>query len=208
MIGGTIHEMRQGADPVVLAAFAAVMVCWLIFGVVFLLRTLEQPRDLRETRRNPRATAGMFVQAVSYGLMWGFPRRSLRPIVSMPLWLDIVIGAIAVVIAAASVWLVVAAVRALGRQWALRARLVEGHELITSGPYALVRNPIYTGMFGMLVATGLLVTRWPALLAAMPIFLAGTVIRVRSEETLLRGAFGADFDAYTRRVPALIPGVY
>ena len=60
----------------------------------------------------------------------------------------------------------------------------------------------------MLVATGLLVTRWPAFLAAIPIFLVGTMIRVRSEETLLRGAFGADFDAYTRRVPALIPGVY
>ena len=47
------------------------------------------------------------------------------------------------------------AVRTLGKQWAMRARLVEGHQLITVGPCAYIRNPIYTGMPGMLIATGL-----------------------------------------------------
>ena len=199
---------RPGADPVVLAAFAAVMVCWLIFGLVFLLRMLKQPRGIRETRRNPRAIIGMVLQAAGYWVMWLSLRYPLVPIVIMPLWLDIVVGVIAVVLAAVSVWLVVAAVRALGRQWALRARLVEGHELITSGPYGLVRNPIYSGMFGMLLATGLVATRWPEFLIAIAVFLAGTVIRVHSEESLLREAFGAEFESYTHRVPALIPRIY
>ena len=200
--------LKPGADPVVLAAFAAVMVCWLIFGLVFLLRMLKQPRGIRETRRNPRAVVGMVLQTAGYWVTWLSPRHPLVPIVVMPLWLDIVIAAIAVVIATVSVWLVVAAVRALGRQWALRARLVEGHQLITSGPYGLVRNPIYSGMFGMLLATGLVATRWPEFLIAIAIFLAGTLIRVRSEESLLREAFGAQFETYTHHVPALIPGVY
>lgn len=199
---------QPGADPVVLAALAAVMVCWLIFGLVFLLRMLKQPRGLPETRRNSRSVIGMVLQGFAYGLMWTRFRPSPQPIVSMPLWLDIVVAVVAVIIAVGSLWLVTSAVRALGRQWALGARLVEGHELITSGPYGLVRNPIYSGMFGMLLATGLVATRWPEFLIAIAVFLTGTVIRVHSEESLLREAFGAEFESYTHRVPALIPGVY
>ncbi|HZU44593.1 MAG TPA: isoprenylcysteine carboxylmethyltransferase family protein [Terriglobales bacterium] len=200
--------MRQGADPVVLAAFAAVMVCWLIFGLVFLLRRLKPTRGTPEVRRNRRSIVGMVLQGLAYGLIWVRFRPAVQPIVTMPLWADIVVAAVAVVIAATSIWLVITAVRALGKQWALGARLIQGHELITSGPYALVRNPIYSGMFGMLLATGLVATRWPEFLIAIAIFLLGTVIRVRIEENLLRHAFGAEFDNYAHRVPALIPGVY
>jgi protein-S-isoprenylcysteine O-methyltransferase Ste14 len=63
-------------------------------------------------------------------------------------------------------------------------------------------------MFGMLVATGLAVSRWSTLLVAIVIFLAGTYVRVRIEERLLRGQFGSEFDEYTRRVPAVIPGIW
>ena len=98
------------------------------------------------------------------------------------------------------------AVRTLGKQWAIAARLVEGHKLITEGPYGWVRNPIYTGM--LLLATGLAVSRWIALPAAIALFGMGTVIRVRSEEKLLREAFGEEFEQYTRRVPAVLPGIY
>jgi protein-S-isoprenylcysteine O-methyltransferase Ste14 len=96
----------------------------------------------------------------------------------------------------------------LGKQWALAARLVEGHELIQDGPYRFVRNPIYTGMFGMLVATGLAAGRWFNLLIAIVMFAVGTYIRIRSEERLLRQAFGSKFEVYARDVPALIPGIY
>ena len=100
------------------------------------------------------------------------------------------------------------AARTLGKQWALAARLVEGHELIQDGPYRFVRNPIYTGMFGMLIATGLAVTTWPLLLVATILFALGTYVRVRIEEKLLRQAFGERFEQYARKVPALIPGIY
>jgi protein-S-isoprenylcysteine O-methyltransferase Ste14 len=63
-------------------------------------------------------------------------------------------------------------------------------------------------MFGMMLATGLITTQWIPLLGASVLFIAGTYIRVRSEERLLREAFGAEFEAYARRVPALIPGIY
>jgi len=97
------------------------------------------------------------------------------------------------------------AVRSLGKQWVLAARLLEGHKLVTEGPYNVVRNPIYTGMFGMLLATGFAVSHWLGLSIAIVIFAIGTFIRVRSEEKLLREAFGGEFDEYARKVPAVIP---
>ncbi len=111
-------------------------------------------------------------------------------------------------LAVGSVWLVASAVSALGKQWALAARLVEGHKLITTGPYRFVRNPIYTGMLGMLVATGLAMEHWTGLIVGVVLFAVGLVIRVRSEEKLLRAAFGKEFEDYAERVPAVLPGIY
>ena len=59
----------------------------------------------------------------------------------------------------------------------------------------------------MLLATGLSFTRLIVLMLAVAVFFVGTIIRVRSEEKLLREAFGAEYDAYRRRVPAIIPFV-
>jgi len=104
-----------------------------------------------------------------------------------------------------SVWFCSAAIRTLGKQWSLAARVVEGHKLVTEGPYSIVRNPIYTGMFGMLLATGLAVSHWIGVAFAIVVFAIGTFIRVRSEERLLREMFGPEFEAYARKVPAVIP---
>jgi protein-S-isoprenylcysteine O-methyltransferase Ste14 len=120
----------------------------------------------------------------------------------------IVFGVMTVGIAVVSGWLIESAIRTLGKQWALRARLVEDHQLITVGPYAHIRNPIYTGMLGMLIATGLATEHWIAMIAAIVIFVIGMVIRVRSEEKLLRAEFGEEFEAYARRVPAVVPGIF
>src|SRR5438034_10719831 len=112
------------------------------------------------------------------------------------------------VMAITTVWCCSTAIRALGKQWSLAARLVEGHKLVKEGPYSVVRKPIYTGMFGMLLATGLAVSHWIGLLMAILVFAVGTAIRVHSEERLLRGAFGEEFEAYARKVPAVVPFLF
>jgi protein-S-isoprenylcysteine O-methyltransferase Ste14 len=120
-------------------------------------------------------------------------------------FLEIALSMITIALAAGSVWFCAASLRALGQQWSLAARVVEGHKLVTQGPYSIVRNPIYTGMFGMLLATGLAVSHWIGLVLAIVVFAIGTMIRVRSEERLLREMFGSGFDEYARKVPAVIP---
>jgi protein-S-isoprenylcysteine O-methyltransferase Ste14 len=186
--------------------FVIVMLCWFSFAGIFLLR--KKPPSPPDQKRSPGSLIGVALQGLAYGIVWGVHREAFTPMVSAGRLVEIVLSLVAICVAVGSVWFVMAAVNTLGKEWSLTARLVEGHKLATTGPYAYVRHPIYTGMLGMLVATGLAFSHWAALLPALVIFFVGTIIRVRSEEKLLREAFGEKFDDYKRRVPAIVPGLY
>ena len=194
--------------PLALVTLLGVILCWIFFVGIFLLRK-RPPREV-EAKRDRHALLGIVLQMFAYFLVWFQPPRTqfLPPVAALSGVVGIAFAVFTISLAAASAWLMKSAVRTLGKQWAVAARLVEGHKLITDGPYAYVRNPIYTGMFGMLIATGLAMEHWIATVAAVIIFAAGLVIRVRTEEKLLRAAFKQEFEEYARRVPAVIPGIY
>ncbi|MGP0020346.1 MAG: methyltransferase family protein [Candidatus Sulfotelmatobacter sp.] len=101
-----------------------------------------------------------------------------------------------------SVW----ARRYLGKNWSQAVTLKEDHELITSGPYALVRHPIYTGL--LLAFAGCAVARgeWRGVLAVVIVF-AALWHKLRLEEKWLGAQFGEPYAAYSRRVAALVPYV-
>ena len=188
------------------AAFAAVLFGWLAFGVILLLGRSRGAKS--EIQRDSKSRLGFLLQTAGYAIAFLFPRTYFSPIVPMSRVAEQALAAATIVLAIASVSFCLAAALTLGRQWALIARLVESHELITRGPYAVVRNPIYLAMFGMMIATGLAVSRWQALALGIAVFLAGNEIRIRSEEKLLRGAFGPAFEEYARRVPAFLPRLF
>jgi protein-S-isoprenylcysteine O-methyltransferase Ste14 len=194
--------------PLALLTLAGVTLCWLGFAAVLLLR--KRPPKESEAKRAPLSLLGIFLQMCAYFLGWFQPPRKpfLPPVAVLSGNIGILFSLCTLALAVGSVWLMASAVRTLGKQWAVAARLVEGHKLITAGPYRFVRNPIYTGMFGMLVATGLAMEHWAALIFAIILFAAGLLIRVRSEEKLLRAAFGKEFEDYAERVPAVLPGIY
>ena len=71
--------------------------------------------------------------------------------------------------------------------------------LVTDGPNAVSRNPMYVGMALTLVATGLLSGRpWTALAAGG--LMATLTPQIEREEAALARLFGDDYTAYTRRV--------
>ena len=92
----------------------------------------------------------------------------------------------------------------LGRNWSGTITIKVDHELITGGPYAIVRHPIYTGMLLGFVGSAIAVGGWRGVLA---VALAAWAIwrRVRLEEAAMRQQFGARYEQYSKRVPALIP---
>jgi protein-S-isoprenylcysteine O-methyltransferase Ste14 len=194
-------------DALHLAAFFVVGASWLGLGVVLVLGK-RQSTAAAETKRDTKSSAGMVLQGLGYAIVFAGTRTLFSPIVPMSQMLEIALATMSAAIAAASIWFCYTAARTLGKQWALVARVTEGHELVTAGPYSIVRNPIYLAMFGILAATGLEISRWQALAAAIVVFLIGTAIRIRSEENLLREAFGAKFDDYARRVPAFFPRLF
>jgi protein-S-isoprenylcysteine O-methyltransferase Ste14 len=98
------------------------------------------------------------------------------------------------------------AVATLGRHYDVVLEIHAGHEIVRSGPFALVRHPVYTGLavhfIGACIATGNLLLFAGTLLVTLQTFW----IRARAEEQLLRGEFGAEYDRYARDVPMLVPG--
>jgi protein-S-isoprenylcysteine O-methyltransferase Ste14 len=195
--------MKFRPDVPAEVVFCVVAVCWIGFGGILFFGKKGAAKV--EKKRDLKSHFGFLLQCLAYAICFTFYRPYFSPFVAMSRAWEVVLAGVTIAIAIASEWLCFAAARALGRQWALVARVIEGHELIEQGPYALVRNPIYLAMIGMLLAIGMAVSRWPALVAALVVFFAGNEIRIRSEEKLLREAFGAKFDGYARRVPSVFP---
>jgi protein-S-isoprenylcysteine O-methyltransferase Ste14 len=193
-------------DKLRLTAFFVVVATWFVSTVYFLVARRKRPPQTEEAKRDPKSYRGIAIQSVAIFAVWVFHRNDLGPLLPMPQWAMVVILIAAIVIAILSLWLSIAAIRTLGKQWTYVARVIEGHRLITEGPYNLVRNPIYLAMFGALVATGLVFSKWWAFFPAVVVFLVGTWIRIRSEEKLLCATFGQEWTDYTRRAPALFPG--
>ena len=191
------------------AVCAVVAGAWVAFEVVLYLFLRRRPTGAVERARDTGSRVGLALQSLSYVVVLVFTRERFTHIASPPgEGFDVAVALLTGALAVGSVWLVRSAFGTLGAQWSLTARVLEDHELITAGAYGRVRHPIYTGMFGMLLATGLAVSGWGGLLAGLIVFWAGTLVRIRSEERLLRAAFGAEYDDYARRVPAVLPGIY
>jgi protein-S-isoprenylcysteine O-methyltransferase Ste14 len=92
----------------------------------------------------------------------------------------------------------------LGTNWSQAVTLKEGHELITSGPYAVVRHPIYTGLLTAFAGCAIARGEFRGLLA---VALVLTVLwpKLRLEEEWMRSRFGEAYEAYARRVSRLVP---
>jgi len=93
----------------------------------------------------------------------------------------------------------------LGRFWSNAITHKEDHRIIDTGPYGMVRHPIYTGQIIGLLATGLAVGNWAAMLGVVLISL-GECQKARMEERFLSAELGADvYGPYCRRVPMIVP---
>jgi protein-S-isoprenylcysteine O-methyltransferase Ste14 len=95
----------------------------------------------------------------------------------------------------------------LGRLWSSAITRKDEHRLVDTGPYALVRHPIYTGIIIALVATAATEATLMAALGAVLIAI-GLWVKARAEERFLLAELGPDaYESYRRRVPMLLPFV-
>jgi protein-S-isoprenylcysteine O-methyltransferase Ste14 len=95
----------------------------------------------------------------------------------------------------------------LGRLWSSSVTKKADHHIVDTGPYAIVRHPIYTGIIAALYATAILKGHAIAILGVL-LMTFGFWLKARLEERFLREQLGAEaYDAYRRRVPMLVPFV-
>jgi protein-S-isoprenylcysteine O-methyltransferase Ste14 len=94
----------------------------------------------------------------------------------------------------------------LGRNWSAIVTVKENHELITTGPYRIVRHPIYTGLLLGVIGTALARGQWSGVVAAA-LFAWSFWRKLKLEEQWMRERFGAAYESYSRHVAALLPFV-
>jgi protein-S-isoprenylcysteine O-methyltransferase Ste14 len=93
----------------------------------------------------------------------------------------------------------------LGRDWSWRVARKEGQRIVDTGPYAVVRHPIYTGILVAGVATAALEAKWPSLVG-LALFAAGLWQKARLEERFLSQELGAKaYGDYASRTGMLLP---
>ena len=169
---------------------------WALWVAPFFLLKRSHPSSAPATV-DRRARWGIGLQMLAFSAVWFAPFSMGAPAA----WRV----AFAVVFFAAGDVLTWTATRALGKQWRIDAGLSDDHELVRSGPYRIVRHPIYAAMWCSLLGTGLLLTPLARLALAVPIFALGIEIRVRIEDALLVSRFGEKAREYQRSVPAYLP---
>jgi protein-S-isoprenylcysteine O-methyltransferase Ste14 len=148
-------------------------------------------------------------RAVHTNLMW----LSLFLLFAPLPWLDLrvlppgsVWALIGIALHVGSFSLAIAARRTLGRYWSGEITHKVDHELIRSGPYRVVRHPIYTAILGMAIGTALVSGDLHAFLGAA-VMTGAYARKIRLEERNLDQVFGPRYEEYRRTTRALIPWV-
>ena len=175
---------------------------WL--GFVVFWSVTAGPRDPRRSEESRRSRAlhqnllnlGLLLLFVSIpGLRWRYgPPNPWH----VPAGLGIL---------AAATLLHVWARRHLGRNWSSQVMIKDDHQLVRTGPYHLVRHPIYTAILGLAIGTAMVSGRVVSLLGCAVIAFA-YVRKLRIEERMLGETFGAAWEGYRKRSWALVPGVF
>ena len=185
--------------PLVLNIVSA---CWILFAVIWLLAAFATKQSVYQESRAQRL--GYTIPILLGGFLLAKGHRLSDPLNHRVIPHFEALAWTGAVLCIAGLAFCIWARFTLGRNWSGVVTLKGGHELITSGPYALVRHPIYTGLLTMFVAT-VIVLGHVAGIIAMPFVLVSLWIKLRHEEKLMLQKFPNEYAAYQQRVKRIIP---
>jgi protein-S-isoprenylcysteine O-methyltransferase Ste14 len=130
---------------------------------------------------------------------------ALEALTGGPMRVPAAVTASGLVLVAAGLLLHVVARRRLGVHWASDVTVLASHQLVTDGPYAVVRHPIYLAVASMGLGT-LLIHPSAATICLTAGLAGGIALKIGAEERALATVLGRRHAAYAARVPAFLPG--
>lgn len=175
---------------------------WLAFLVVWLVFALDTKRTARRSM-SPWALRvpillGVFALWKVPGLRHGFAG------VERAIWSPALAGGGLALVALGIAFAIWARVH-IGRNWGTPMSLKQDPELVTSGPYAYVRHPIYTGVILAMLGSALVSIWW---IPACLLFFVYFVWSAKTEEKIMLEQFPARYAEYMQRTKMLIPFVW
>ena len=182
--------------------WAFIACCWAVLVVFWVITAFSTKRTVeRGGFFGYRLVAG----AVAVALL--LVARLLHESPRSQLWqTPLAVGLAGDLIVLAGTALAIWARVTLGRNWSAEVTFKEDHELIESGPYALVRHPIYSGL--LLMVLGTVIRNGQALgLGLFAALCAALWWKARQEEQIIRRHFPTAYSDYAARVSAIIPHV-
>lgn len=182
----------------------AILVPWYSLAAVWLVTAFMAKRVARAEPRWQTWTRNLFMFAVFFFLYDSPPplpwlHHRLVPHTERFILAGIALTYLGVVFA---IW----ARLVLGRNWSGKVTIKRDHELIVRGPYRIVRNPIYTGIFFALLGTALAAGQLRHFLV-LPVLLIVWAWKITREQYFLQEQFGEQYTRYRRAVKAFIPYV-
>jgi protein-S-isoprenylcysteine O-methyltransferase Ste14 len=188
---------------------------WVLLGGlwvmrVYLLRRTRQAgeRPLPDRKSVEREGRGLFVGRmvvllflaailVLYALDSPWLRTLSIPLPDGLRWVGFALGLVGL-----GLWTWTQAV--LGKEYSPQLQLRDRHRLVTGGPYARMRHPMYTAMSVVGIAFALVTANWCFVLFAVAL-IAGFVVRAPREEQMMLQAFGEEYRAYMQRTGRFFP---
>ena len=116
-------------------------------------------------------------------------------------------GVIGIMVSFSGIAFAIWARKTLGKNWSGEVTLKEGHELIQTGPYRIVRHPIYTGFEIALLGAAITAGQAKGLLGLAIIFL-NHYFKTRMEEEIMYSQFPTQYPEYVKRVKRLVPFIF
>lgn len=172
-------------------------VWWAAWAYPFIFRAPHVQKRPSITLATP-TRAGLLLECAAIGIAFACRLPASDPPGLARIVASMLFGSIAAILAWTSV-------THLGRQFRVNAGLYHDHQLVCTGPYAIVRHPIYASLLAILLCTICVLTPWQWAILSLALFVAGTEIRVHTEDGLLASRFGEEFARYKSRVPAYVP---
>ncbi len=95
----------------------------------------------------------------------------------------------------------------LASNWSSSVTIKQGHELITTGPYAVVRHPIYTGILAGFLGTVTALSQVRGVIGFVLVFIVFWA-KLSKEEEWMRSQFGETYATYAHQTSALVPYIF